>query len=251
MNGIFYECSSLSTLPDISKWNTNNVTYISKMFSGCTSLSSLPDISKWNTNNVTDMSKMFDGCSSLSSLPDISKWSTNNVTYMSKMFSGCTSLSFLPDISRWNTNNVTDMSKMFDGCSSLSSLPDISKWNTNNVTDMKDMFNGCSLLSSLFDFSKIYETRSLSSLFDGFNKIFIKTIKGNTILIYCLNDDTIHNIKNEIKFKEGIQPELQLLFFNGLQLEDSRTLKYYNIQNQSTLHLALKKKKNINYCITI
>ena len=29
------------------------------MFSRCTSLASLPDISKWNTNNITDMSDMF------------------------------------------------------------------------------------------------------------------------------------------------------------------------------------------------
>ena len=50
------------------------------MFNNCSSLLSLPDISKWNTNNVTDMSFMFVNCSSLSSLPDISKWNTNNVT---------------------------------------------------------------------------------------------------------------------------------------------------------------------------
>ena len=53
------------------------------MFDGCYALISLPDISKWNTNNVTNMSYMFYGCSSLESLPDISKWNTNNVTNMS------------------------------------------------------------------------------------------------------------------------------------------------------------------------
>ena len=213
------------------------------MFYECSSLSSLPDISKWNTNNVTDMSKIFDGCSSLSSLPNISKWNTNNVTNMNGMFAGCALLSSLPNISKWKTNNVTNMSKMFYGCSSLSSLPEISKWNTNNVTDMKDMFNGCSLLSSLFDFSKIYETRSLLSLFDSFNTICIKTIKGYPFFIHCLNDDTIQDIKNKIEFKEGIQSELQLLFFNGQQLEDNRTLKYYNIPNFSILYLVLKIKK--------
>ena len=41
---------------------------MSFMFYGCKSLSSLSDISKWNTNNVTNMSNMFDGCLSLSSL---------------------------------------------------------------------------------------------------------------------------------------------------------------------------------------
>ena len=62
------------------------------MFSGCSSLSSLPDISKWNTNYVFDMSFMFFGCSSLSSLPDISKWNTNNVEDISEMFSECSNI---------------------------------------------------------------------------------------------------------------------------------------------------------------
>ena len=34
---------------------------------------SLPDISKWNTNNVTDMSYMFSNCKSLISLPNLLK----------------------------------------------------------------------------------------------------------------------------------------------------------------------------------
>ena len=62
---MFYQCLSLTCLPDISKLNTSNVTNMSYMFSGCSSLSSLPDISKWNTSNVTDMSWMFYGCSNI------------------------------------------------------------------------------------------------------------------------------------------------------------------------------------------
>ena len=88
------------------------------MFKGCSSLSSLPDISKWNTNNVTDMSGMLIRWSSLSSLPDISKWNTNNFIYMSYMFRGCLSLSSLPDISKWNTNIATYI-KMFSECSNI------------------------------------------------------------------------------------------------------------------------------------
>ena len=59
MNGLFYKCSSLTSLPDISKWNTENVTDIGCIFNGCSSLSKLPDISKWNTENVTDMNGIF------------------------------------------------------------------------------------------------------------------------------------------------------------------------------------------------
>jgi len=154
MSYMFYGCSSLSSLPDISKWNTNNVTNMSYMFFGCSSLSSLPDISKWNTCNVINMSYIFDGCSSLSNLPDISKWNTDNVTNMTGMFSECSSLSNLPDISKWNTYKVTSMTGMFYGCSKLTNIPDISKWNISNISDMSSMFDGCLLLSNLPDISK-------------------------------------------------------------------------------------------------
>ena len=46
---------------------------MSDMFSHCESLKELPDISKWDTKNVTDMRYMFNGCESLKELPDISK----------------------------------------------------------------------------------------------------------------------------------------------------------------------------------
>jgi len=52
MSSMLYECNSLFSLPDISKWNTSNVKDMSKMFSGFNSLISLPNISKWNTSNL-------------------------------------------------------------------------------------------------------------------------------------------------------------------------------------------------------
>ena len=71
---MFNNCKSLSSLPDISKWNTNNVSNMSYMFNNCESLLSLPDISKWKINKVLNLSYMFNNCESLLSLPDISKW---------------------------------------------------------------------------------------------------------------------------------------------------------------------------------
>ena len=53
---------------------------MSYMFSNCIILSSLPDISVWDTSKVTDMNNMFNKCQALSSLPDISKWNISNVT---------------------------------------------------------------------------------------------------------------------------------------------------------------------------
>ena len=45
---------------------------MSHLFYNCSSLKSLPDISNWNTTNVNNMSSLFDNCESLESLPDIS-----------------------------------------------------------------------------------------------------------------------------------------------------------------------------------
>ena len=52
----------------------NNYVNLKCIFYNCRSLSSLPDLSKWNIDNVIDMNGMFTGCSSLSFLPEISKW---------------------------------------------------------------------------------------------------------------------------------------------------------------------------------
>ena len=62
MSYMFYWCKSLYSLPDISKWDTKNITNMKQMFSYCKSLKSLPDISKWDTKNVIDMSYIFKGC---------------------------------------------------------------------------------------------------------------------------------------------------------------------------------------------
>ena len=120
-------------LNNSSEWNTN-ISSMNNIFSNCILLTSLPDISNWDTSHVMDMSKIFYNCRSLTSLPDISKWNTNNVIDMNKMFYNCFSLLSLPDISKWNINNVNNMDKMFYFCLSLSlsSIPSKFKWNDNN-----------------------------------------------------------------------------------------------------------------------
>ena len=57
--GLFNGCLSLVSLPNISKWDTSNVTYMGYIFSRCCSLSYLDDISNWNTSKVRYMDGMF------------------------------------------------------------------------------------------------------------------------------------------------------------------------------------------------
>ena len=86
------------------------------MFYGCESLISLPDISKWNTENVNNMSFMFRGCKSLISLSDISNWYHVQIKNIDYMIDECFSLLSIPSILEKNTNksktNKDDMSYM-------------------------------------------------------------------------------------------------------------------------------------------
>jgi len=43
---------------------------MSNIFSECSSLSSLPDISKWKIDNLKDKSEMFDGCNKNLEIPE-------------------------------------------------------------------------------------------------------------------------------------------------------------------------------------
>jgi ubiquitin len=70
-------------------------------------------------------------------------------------------------------------------------------------------------------------------------QIFIKTLTGKTIILEMKPDDKIDDMKAKIFEKEGIAADQQRLIFAFRQLEEGKTLRQYEIDKESTLHLVL------------
>ena len=73
-------------------------------------------------------------------------------------------------------------------------------------------------------------------------QIFVKTLNGKTITLNVEKEWSVTQLHQAVEDREGVPVRLQRLVYCGKQLEnrDSRTLRDYNIQPKSTIHLVLR-----------
>ena len=131
--GMFYGCTNLTiTATDVP--NLSKVMSMNEMFKGCTSITTIPNINKWDVSNVTDMQGMFQGATSFNG--DISKWDVSNVTDMNFMFYEATA--FNQDISSWDVSKVTSMYSMFSDATAFNQ--NLGKWTIKEKADLREIF---------------------------------------------------------------------------------------------------------------
>ena len=94
-NSMFYNCTSLTTTPELPATIIANGCYLS-MFSGCSSLTTTPKLPA-TTLASNCYNSMFYNCSSLTTAPVLPATILVNGCYES-MFSGCTSLTTAPEL---------------------------------------------------------------------------------------------------------------------------------------------------------
>ena len=71
-------------------------------------------------------------------------------------------------------------------------------------------------------------------------QITVLTLTSKPIRLNVDANYTIWDVKLKIQDVEGIPPAQQRLIFQNRQLEDTRTLTDYNIEEGSQLHLLLR-----------
>lgn len=149
MNSMFFNCYRLTTVGDLSGWNTDNLTQVSYMFYACRALGSV-DLSGWNTSNVESFEGMFFDCRVLTCVGDLSGWQLGKATSTTNMFKQCYKLETL-DVSTWDVSNVRPIStkSWFNYFSSLTNVEGIANLNMNEVVTTESMFESCSVLQEI------------------------------------------------------------------------------------------------------
>ena len=228
MRYAFLDCTSLTTVGDLSNWDTSNVTNMEGMFMRCyasnignsiknwnvskvvnmdsmldTTLGETSyDLSNWDVSKVTNMTSLFGWAYNLTYV-NLSNWDTGNVTIMDAMFAYCNSLSDIIGIENFDVSNVESFTydntyPMFLACRSLSSL-DLSKWNINGRANMNHLFYGCQSLSSLnLSNWEIVDTNNMDLLFlncEGLNEIIMNNSDYTSVnkIILELPERTVDN----------------------------------------------------------
>ena len=75
---------------------------------------------------------------------------------------------------------------------------------------------------------------------DGKIQLFFKTLTNRTRVIRAKPDATILELKQLFFDSDGVPVDAQRLIWGGKELEDDRTLQFYNIQQESTIYPVLR-----------
>lgn len=137
---------NVNSLMDVSAIGTWTTPAAENLHMTVKDTDNIPDLSNWDTSNVTTMYGLFEGASfvNASALQSIQGWDTSNVTNMGSMFYAHNTqpATYTLDLSGWNTSSVTSVDRTFYAFDSGTTI-NVSNWDTTNVFNMRYTFYFC------------------------------------------------------------------------------------------------------------
>lgn len=88
--------------------------------------------------------------------------------------------------------------------------------------------------------SSIFNKDSLPPLICDDFPIQIRSLTGKQTEVMVHHKMTVTELKDEIELVDQTPFDQQRIVYNGKQLEDERTLDYYNIKEDSIVHIILR-----------
>ena len=99
------------------------------------------------------------------------------------------------------------------------------------------------------DIIKVYKNLGFNNLIIDVNFMLVKYLNKKKPIYYSENE-TLSSFKDTIQEKINVSKNEQILIYKGIELQDNKYFKDYNIENKSVLYLFTKKNNNELYVET-
>jgi ubiquitin C len=99
------------------------------------------------------------------------------------------------------------------------------------------------------DIIKVYKNLEFNNLIIDVNFMLVKYLNKKKPIYYSENE-TLSSFKDTIQEKINVPKNEQILIYKGIELQDNKYFKDYNIENKSVLYLFTKKNNNELYVET-
>jgi hypothetical protein len=172
---IFYDCSSLLSIPDYVSSPTN----LSDFAQGCSVLTKLPAASGFDTSACTKFLKFTRLCSMLTTMP---AYDFSAGTTFQSAFNACLLLTTFEGAVTLKTSGSIDVYAMFDSCQSLVNIPVTSL--PSGVTSLAQFVNGCSSVITL----PAWDTSNITQFYYAFANSGLGNFDFSTFDFSALDD---------------------------------------------------------------
>ena len=163
LHSIFYRCTSLTEVMDLSMVRRVYTYGLCRAFRGCTSLVSPPNVSNVTTVDDVGMTGFLRDCSALATPPNLSKLTSVGENGIGEILNGCTSLVSPPDLSNISTVGKTAFMGAFAGCTRLMTPPSFIGISAPSEGCFSGTFDNCSSLTETPNFKHITNILSVGT----------------------------------------------------------------------------------------